>query len=144
MEKTKATNPKDAIGILKLPFSCLPWRALTGVALAMLEGALKYRRHNYRVAGVRSSVYFDSTLRHLVAWWEGEDHDPDSSLHHIDKAIASLLVLRDGMYEDNWQDDRPPKSQVVFMQTANDIAASMISSCPNPLPLYTEENKHET
>ena len=62
---TKDTNPKDAIGVKKLAYSMLPWRALTGVALAMQEGALKYRRHNYRVAGVRASVYFDACLRHV-------------------------------------------------------------------------------
>ncbi|MFN7882785.1 MAG: dATP/dGTP diphosphohydrolase domain-containing protein, partial [bacterium] len=48
----KLTNPKDAVGTKKVSFSVLPWRVLVNVALAMMEGALKYGRHNYRAAGV--------------------------------------------------------------------------------------------
>jgi len=111
MSDTKATNPKDAVGIRKAPLSCLPIRVLWRVGLAMLEGALKYGRHNYRGCGVRASVYFDASLRHKLAWWEGEDIDPDSTLHHLDKEIACLMVLRDSMLLSNWVDDRPPSSR---------------------------------
>src|SRR3990167_4724582 len=93
----KDTNPKDAVGVRKVSFSMLCWPVLANVALAMLEGARKYGRHNYRVIGVRASVYFDAAGRHLTAWYEGEDIDPDSDLSHVTKAIATLMVLRDGM-----------------------------------------------
>ncbi|MGA0610090.1 dATP/dGTP diphosphohydrolase domain-containing protein [Caldimonas sp. KR1-144] len=106
----KDTNPKDAVGVRKAPLSALPWRVLWHVGLAMLEGALKYGRHNYRAAGTRASVYFDAIVsRHIGPWWEGEDIDPDSGKHHLDKAIAALMVLRDSMLEGNWVDDRPPR-----------------------------------
>lgn len=106
----KPTNPKDAVGIRKVPISCLPIRVLWRVGLAMMEGALKYGRHNYRAAGVRASVYFDAVVgRHLWSWWEGQDIDEESKLHHIDKAIAGLMVLRDSILEGNWEDDRPPR-----------------------------------
>lgn len=104
----KDSNPKDAIGSRKVGLSMLPKQVLYEVALAMLEGSLKYARHNYRVAGVRASVYYDANGRHLDAWWEGQDSDPGSGLHHIVKAIASLIVLRDSMLAGNWYDDRPP------------------------------------
>jgi len=106
----KDTNPKDAVGTRKAPLSALPIRVLWRVGLAMLEGALKYGRHNYRGVGVRASVYFDATCRHLFGWWEGEDTDVDSRLSHIDKAIACLMVLRDSMLQGNWTDDRPPRA----------------------------------
>lgn len=108
-EMKKPTNPKDALGIRKRPFSVIPWGVVTEVGLALLEGALKYGRFNWRTAGVRASVYFDATMRHLTAWWEGQDIDPISGLHHVDKAIASLTVLRDAMLQDMLTDDRPPK-----------------------------------
>lgn len=123
---TQPENPKDAIGSRKLPLSVLPFRVLCGVALAMLEGALKYGRHNYRAAGVRASVYFDAVVgRHLMSWWEGEDIDPDSGLSHIDKAIAGLMVLRDSMLEGNFVDDRPPRGNV-DMAAFNAQAAAMM------------------
>jgi hypothetical protein len=110
---SKPTNPKDVVGIRKVAFSALPWRVLYRVALGMMEGALKYGRHNYRASGVRASVYFDATVgRHIGPWWEGEDIDPESGEHHIDKAIASLLVMRDSMLQGNFEDDRPPPGHI--------------------------------
>lgn len=106
----KAPNPKDAVGIRKVMMSVVPWGVIMELAVAMLEGALKYGRHNYRPAGVRASVYFDANMRHLADWWEGQDIDPDSGLSHVIKAIASLTVLRDSMMTGNWIDDRAPRS----------------------------------
>src|SRR5687768_13599454 len=116
----KATNPKDAVGTAKVPiFSVLPFRVLSGIALALMEGARKYGRHNYREVGVRASVYVDALGRHLGAWWEGEDIDAESGLSHIDKAIATLCVLRDSMYHGNWTDDRPPSAAEAWIPAAN-------------------------
>lgn len=106
---TKPTNPKDMVGIRKAGQSAVPQNVMAEVGVAMLEGALKYGRHNYRAVGVRASVYYDGTRRHLDDWWEGEDLDPDSQLSHITKAITSLTVLRDSMMRGNWTDDRPPR-----------------------------------
>jgi hypothetical protein len=110
----KDTNPKDAIGIRKAPMSTVPANVLAEIGVAMLEGASKYGRHNYRAAGVRASVYYDAALRHLMAWWEGEDFDPDSGMSHITKLLACMTVLRDAMHQDMWEDDRPPRSKPFY------------------------------
>lgn len=137
-EGAKPTNPKDAVGIKKVGLSVLPLRVLYEVALGMLEGALKYGRHNYRVIGVRASVYFDATNRHLGDWWEGEDIDPASQLSHITKAISSLTVLRDAMLGGNWVDDRPPRVERGWIDALNAKAAALIEKYPNPVAAYTE------
>lgn len=112
----KPTNPKDAIGVRKAPLSTVPMGVVAEVGVAMLEGAAKYGRHNYRGVGVRASVYFDATMRHLVAWWEGEDKDPDSGLSHITKALVSLAVLRDAQMQGKCEDDRPPASAPFYAE----------------------------
>lgn len=117
---TKPTNPKDAVGINKVSFSVIPANVLGEVAVALTEGALKYGKHNYRGVGVRSSVYYDASLRHLMAWWEGEDIDPESGLSHVTKAITGLMVLRDCMMRGNFTDDRPPKSNADWMVPLNE------------------------
>lgn len=133
-DEGKPTNPKDALGIRKVPLSCIPVRVLWRVGLAMLEGAAKYGRHNYRGAGVRASVYFDAVVaRHLFPWWEGEDVDKDSGLSHIDKAIAGLMVLRDSMLQGNWTDDRPP-SQAVDLGELNAHAGMLIDKHADKSP----------
>jgi hypothetical protein len=141
---TKDTNPKDAIGTKKVPmFSVVPMNVIGEIALGMMEGGLKYGRHNYREAGVRASVYLDALGRHMGAWWEGEDIDPDSGLSHVTKAITSLVVLRDSMMQGNWVDDRPIKTtNRNWIKDANAKAAAFIEKYPNPTPAYTEVDKN--
>lgn len=129
----KDTNPKDAVGIKKAPISTVSGAVMAELGLAMLEGARKYGRHNYRVSGVRASVYRDAAWRHLNKWWEGEDIDPDSGLCHITKAIASLMVLRDAMIFKNWVDDRPPSIPDVtdFFKNMDKLAADVIKRYPD-------------
>jgi hypothetical protein len=138
---TKPSNPKDALGILKVALSCVSWPVLMEVGVGMLEGALKYGRHNYRVVGVRASVYVDATLRHVGAFWEGEDEDPESAarLSHITKAITSLTVLRDSMIAGNWVDDRPPVTAPKgWLNALNDKVRALLAQYPNPVPPYTQ------
>jgi hypothetical protein len=138
---TKDTNPKDMIGTKKAPLSTVPAPVLAEVGLAMLEGAAKYGRHNYRAVGVRASVYFDATWRHLAAWWEGEDDDPDSGLSHVTKAIASLVVIRDAMLRGKVVDDRPPKSQDGWLARLNEKAAAILDRYAGRDPHhYTQQN----
>lgn len=141
MCKNKDTNPKDAVGTKKVPFSTVSAPVIAEVGLAMLEGARKYGRHNYRVAGVRASVYYDANFRHMSAWWEGEDIDSDSLLNHVTKAIAGLMVLRDSMLIGNWVDDRPPKVKKGWIQELNKKAEEIINKYPNPKDAYIEINK---
>lgn len=142
--KVKATNPKDALGIKKVPFHCIPMKTMAEVGLAMMEGGRKYGAHNYRVEGVLMSTYMDSTVRHLVDWWEGEDIDPDSGVHHLVKAIAGLFVLRDAMHMNNCVDDRPVRYPGgLNMVEFNKIAADIIERYPNCVDPYTEVGKDE-
>lgn len=136
----KPSNPKDSVGIKKVPFSTVPSGVTAEVGLAMLEGALKYGRHNYRSVGVRASVYYDASLRHLTAFWEGQDTDPDSGLSHLVKAIACLYVLRDSQHMGNWVDDRPPvlPTSDVWVASLNKLAGELIDKYPAPAHTYTQ------
>jgi len=136
---TKPSNPKDRVGILKVPFSNIPMPVLWEVGVAMQEGAAKYARHNYRVAGVRASVYFDAAVaRHLGSWWEGEDLDKPSGLNHVTKAIASLVVLRDSMIRGNWTDDRPPRSDPAILDALNKAMEALAEKYPEPKAPFTQ------
>lgn len=140
---SKENNPKDLVGTRKVPASVIPRTVLAEVGLGMLEGALKYGRHNYRGVGVRASVYFDAANRHLDAWWEGEDTDPDSGLSHVTKAIASLVVLRDSMIRRMLADDRPPKSPEGWINVLNSSAAKLVDHyADKPMPKhYTQSDE---
>ena len=138
----KDTNPKDAIGSTKPPIANVPLSVMSEVGMAMAEGQWKYGGYNWRVIGVRASVYWDATFRHMKAWWEGEDIDPDCQLNHVVKAISALTILRDAMIQDNWTDDRPPRSK----QTAKAVSDQykqmlerLKSLQPEPVSGYTQK-----
>ncbi|UUV43239.1 hypothetical protein RCCWILLIS_67 [Rhodobacter phage RcCWillis] len=138
----KPTNPKDAVGIKKWRYiSTVPLTVFWEVGAALLEGARKYGRHNYRVAGVRASVYVDAAFGHIGQWWEGEDIDPDSGLSHITKAIASLTVLRDAMIQDMLEDDRPPRAKLGMVRgNLQAVVDRIFDDHPDARAAFTEKD----
>lgn len=141
--KKKKTNPKDGLGICKVPIHVVSMQVLSEIGLAMMEGGRKYGSHNYRDAGVKASVYIDAVWRHLfLQWWEGEDIDKDSGLSHIIKAIASLVVLRDSILMNNWEDDRPishPNGPDI--ERLNTKASKIIDKYPNCVEPFLEKGR---
>jgi hypothetical protein len=134
----KPTNPKDLMGIRKVSFCCLPFTVLGEVALGMQEGGMKYGRHNYRDEGVAVSTYIDAAIRHLGGFWEGEDIDPESGVHHISKAISTLVVVRDAMLNDKCTDDRPIKPlNADWLKELNVKASALVDKYPTPERPYT-------
>ena len=102
----KSTNPKDAVGSDKLPMHLWPTTASAMGCLAMLEGALKYGRSNFRASGVRASIYYDACRRHLDAWFEGEEYAPDTGTPHLSSALACLAIIVDAQANGKLNDDR--------------------------------------
>lgn len=147
LEPGLAENPKRAAGLCKAPASYLSAAVQLEEGLALLEGGLKYGGYNYRVAPVRASDYYDAMKRHLAAWWEGQDLDPDSlvGLHHLTKLRASAHVLRDAMLCDMFIDDRPPaRLPPDWMEEMNAKARALIEAREKsglfPVPRFTEKD----
>lgn len=103
---SKSTNPKDAIGSDKLPLHLWPETATATGCLGLLEGALKYGRDNWRETGVRATIYIDALRRHVNAWAEGENNDPDSGMPHLAHALACLAIIVDAQAAGKLRDDR--------------------------------------
>jgi len=72
----KETNPKDdAAAGTRVDLSLYPHTAIVHGALAMTEDHLKYGGYNYRVSGVKASVYIAALRRHLLKWEAGQNVD---------------------------------------------------------------------
>lgn len=112
MSDTKSTNPKEAIGSTKLPLQLIPDAAMAHVSMAFYEGATKYGSYNWRVAGVRASTYVAAARRHLSKWWNGDDYDPKTKVHHLANAAACCMILLDAEVQKMLNDDRPPKQDL--------------------------------
>lgn len=103
------TNPKTrAGGMNKLPMHLIPPRPLAHIALAFADGGFKYQPYNWHRDQISASVYYGAALRHLHAWWGGEDEAPDAVAHHLAHAACCLLMLLDTMDTGLLRDNRPP------------------------------------
>ena len=89
----------------KPPLSLLSRSFLTGVADVLAFGARKYDRHNWR-QGMEYSRLADAALRHIVAWIDGEECDPESGLSHLHHAACCLMFLSEYQEYDIGDDDR--------------------------------------
>lgn len=104
-DMAEGDNPKDVIGSDKLPLHLWPTTATAMGCVALLNGALKYGRSNWRAVGVRASIYVDACQRHLAAWFEGEEAD-EEGVPHLSAALACLAILVDCQAAGKLKDDR--------------------------------------
>lgn len=70
----------------------LPFSALLKVAEVFGYGAEKYGDRNWEL-GMRWGRLLAASLRHLYAFAEGEDEDPESGLPHLAHAACDVLML---------------------------------------------------
>jgi hypothetical protein len=75
-------------------------------SIAMLDGALKYGRSNFRTSGVQATIYTDACKRHINAWLEGEEVASDSGVPHLAHALACLAIIVDAQAAGVLNDDR--------------------------------------
>lgn len=104
-EVMREEGHKDDFG--KTNFFAAPWLALTEAADVMTFGASKYHLFNFR-KGMKYSRLWSAALRHMVAWWRGEENDPESGKNHLAHAICCLTMLREIQILERGKDDRDP------------------------------------
>ncbi|MGQ3049862.1 dATP/dGTP diphosphohydrolase domain-containing protein [Niveispirillum sp.] len=102
------TPKKVSASAGKAPLQLLPPAALMAEARAFAHGATKYGRWDWRRSDLIGSVYYGAVLRHLAAWYAGEDVDPESGVSHLAHARAGLAIMLDAIDTGRWTDDRPP------------------------------------
>lgn len=76
----------------KLPMNLLSREALEQTAAVLKFGAQKYAEHNWR-KGFLWSRPLAAAMRHLHAFNDGEDVDPESGLSHLAHAMCCVMFL---------------------------------------------------
>lgn len=127
MSDSKLTNPKDFFASKKLDLSVVPHSAIVALAEAFTEGAIKYGRFNWRVAGVRATIYVAAEARHVAKWYNGQRKDPVTRVHHLKNAMACLAILLDAEMYNMLNDDRPPCPDPDAMARAIDEAEEQVA-----------------
>jgi hypothetical protein len=73
-------------------YDLLPPEMLEETAQVLTFGAQKYSAHNW-AKGASWSRYFSAMMRHMWAWWRGEDNDPETGYSHLAHAACCLGFL---------------------------------------------------
>lgn len=82
----------------KARIDLVPKSVIFSIAEILTFGAIKYAAHNWK-KGILYSRVFSSLMRHMWAWWDGEDMDPESGKSHLWHAGCNIAFLIE--YESN-------------------------------------------
>ena len=77
----------------KLRWSLIPKGTINKVVQVLEHGASKYTAENWQHVPNATQRYYDATLRHIDAWWQGEVLDGETGLPHLAHAVTNLLFL---------------------------------------------------
>ena len=99
-------NPKTAFGEAKVKLSDTPTIGIQQMGRVFTGGAAKYGRFNWREHQVSSTVYYDAAQRHLMAWFNGEDFDPESGQSHLAHVMACCNIILDAEKHKKLNDNR--------------------------------------
>lgn len=101
-------NPKEVQAATdnKAPLDYLEHAANVEICKAIKTGADKYGRRNFRDTPIKANVYIGAIMRHIGAYSNGEDLDPDSGLSHFAHIGACVHVVLSAMDAGTFTDDR--------------------------------------
>jgi len=77
----------------KIRTDLYPVASFLGTCRVLTHGAKKYAARNWE-KGILFGRVYGALLRHLFAWWGGEDVDPESGEHHLDHAGCCVAFLQ--------------------------------------------------
>lgn len=71
----------------------IPREAVEAAGRAFGYGAKKYAAHNFK-KGIQYSRLAGAIIRHLEAFLDNENADPESGLSHLDHLLSSACMLK--------------------------------------------------
>lgn len=102
----------------KTAMDLIPPELLFGVGEVLTFGATKYKPRNWE-KGMRWGRVYASLMRHLWAWWRGEDKDPETGMPHLWHAGCCIAFLIAYEARKVGHDDRPMRITTVTKQESS-------------------------
>ena len=77
----------------KIRYDLIPTSTLEGIAKVLTFGAKKYAPNGWKTVPDATERYYAALFRHLIAWRNGEQLDPESGLHHLEHVLTNIAFL---------------------------------------------------
>lgn len=77
----------------KPEWDLVDWESLEPMVRVLMHGAKKYTPDNWK-EGYPIRRTFSSLMRHMTAFMDGEDIDPESGESHLGHAMCNLLFMQ--------------------------------------------------
>lgn len=90
----------------KSPYELLAPELLEGLSIVLGKGARKYSKRNWE-KGMQWGRVFGACMRHMWAWWRGENIDNETGLSHLWHASCCIMFLVAYEQRGVGEDDRP-------------------------------------
>ena len=100
-------DPKGEAGAAKPGLDNISLAAQYYEGAVMHIGGTDYGFYNWCEHPMKASTYYNAIQRHLNAWWQGEDLDPESGFPHMAHIRASAGIIIDQQETERMIDDRP-------------------------------------
>ena len=92
-------------GVKPAQYRCIPPQAMDLLARQFAYGSFRYDDHNFR-KGYAWSYTYDALMRHLQAFWGGEEYDEDGNPHAAAIAWHGIVLLQFWIehpeFDDRW------------------------------------------
>jgi len=121
MHESKATNPKDALGIKKVPMSCF-----SSHCAALMAESIQNQRLDCLMNDGHSSICEMGSIAigQMITFWEGND-----DVSTITDAMANVAFMRLLMMEGRLDHDRR-SSTGLHVKTLNELAEKVVQAYP--------------
>jgi len=134
----------------KLRYDLIPPEALEELARVFTIGARKYEDRNWE-KGINFGRIYAAMLRHLQAWYQGEDIDPEGGQHHLSSvAWGAFALMTYQLREMNTYDDRVIRTRSQIASIGGNTNELVLSNgervkvgIPNPHKPYKPEYANE-
>lgn len=74
-------------------WSLIPSGVMLDVIAVLEYGSSKYSDENWKKVDNAKTRYYDAAMRHINAWWDGEDKDTETCISHLAHAICCLMFI---------------------------------------------------
>ena len=116
----KNEGRKDDEG--KCRMDLIPPEAIEALGWVLTHGAEQYGERNCEQE-MRWGRLYAALLRHMLAWWGGEDADPDSGSSHLNHALFCVSLLVTYEQREIGEDDRPTIDSRTIPERVRDFVA---------------------